>query len=94
MHAGHGYSADTKRLTTRLRRIEGQVRGVERMVEDDRHRIDILTQIAAIQAGLDKVALSLLDQHTQHCVAQATGPDRDAKLAELTAATARLLRRG
>ncbi len=64
----HGYSATKEQLLTRLRRIEGQVRGVGGMVEDDRYCIDVLTQIAAIQAALDKVALGLLDGHARHCV--------------------------
>ncbi|MEI2702031.1 MAG: metal-sensitive transcriptional regulator [Baekduia sp.] len=89
-----GYHEDRDRLTARLRKIEGQVRGVERMIEEDRYCIDVLTQISAAQAALDKVALGLLEQHVAHCVAGATGEDRAEKLAELNAATARLLRRG
>jgi DNA-binding FrmR family transcriptional regulator len=64
----HGYSGDKDKLVNRLRRIEGQVRGIERMVEDDRYCIDIITQISAINAALDKVALGLLEDHTRHCV--------------------------
>ena len=63
-----GYTATKDQLLKRLRRIEGQVRGVEGMVEDDRYCIDVLTQISAIQAALDKVALGLLDEHARHCV--------------------------
>ena len=63
-----GYTATKDQLMSRLRRIEGQVRGVERMVEEDRYCIDVLTQIGAIQAALDKVALGLLDAHARHCV--------------------------
>ena len=63
-----GYTATKDQLTGRLRRIEGQVRGVERMVDEDRYCIDVLTQIGAIQAALDKVALGLLDDHARHCV--------------------------
>ena len=63
-----GYSATKDQLQKRLRRIEGQVRGVQGMVEDDRYCIDVLTQISAIQAALDKVALGLLDEHARHCV--------------------------
>ena len=63
-----GYSATKDELLTRLRRIEGQVRGIQRMVEDDRYCIDVLTQIGAIQAAIDKVALGLLDDHARHCV--------------------------
>jgi DNA-binding FrmR family transcriptional regulator len=66
--ANHGYSATEDRLRGHLRRVEGQVRGIERMVEDARYCIDILTQISTIQAALDKVALGLLDDHARHCV--------------------------
>src|SRR3982751_6856321 len=67
----HGYAADKDALRRRLRRIEGQVRGVARMVEDDRYCIDILTQIAAIDTALQSVALKLLEDHVSHCVAGA-----------------------
>ncbi|HEY1359354.1 MAG TPA: metal-sensitive transcriptional regulator [Thermoleophilaceae bacterium] len=83
-----GYSATKDQLLNRLRRIEGQVRGVERMVEDDRYCIEVLTQIGAVQAALDKVALGLLDDHAHHCV---TTPERTD---ELMGAVGRLLRRG
>ena len=90
-----GYSATKDQLQTRLRRIEGQVRGVERMVEDDRYCIDVLTQIAAIQAALDKVALGVLDDHTHQCVIGAQDlAEREAKTDELMAAVGRLMRRG
>ena len=89
-----GYTATKDALLTRLRRIEGQVRGVERMVEDDRYCIDVLTQISAVQAALDKVALGLLDEHARHCVAGADGDDQVDKTDELMAAVARLMRRG
>ena len=88
----HGYSASSDQLITRLRRVEGQVRGIQRMVEDERYCIDILTQISAIQAALDKVALGLLDDHARHCVLGAD--DAEDKTAELLAAVARLMRRG
>jgi DNA-binding FrmR family transcriptional regulator len=91
---GHGYSASKDQLSKRLRRIEGQVRGVEGMVEDDRYCIDILTQISAIQAALDKVALGLLDDHARHCVMGAQGDEQADKTEELMAAVARLMRRG
>jgi DNA-binding FrmR family transcriptional regulator len=83
-----GYSASKDQLLKRLRRIEGQVRGVERMVEEDRYCIDVLTQISAAQAALDKVALGLLDDHAHHCVTDAERTD------ELMGAVGRLLRRG
>jgi DNA-binding FrmR family transcriptional regulator len=89
-----GYSASRDQLLTRLRRIEGQVRGIQGMVEEDRYCIDVLTQIAAIQAALDKVALGLLDDHAHHCVLGAPDGDRDAKTDELMAAVGRLMRRG
>jgi DNA-binding FrmR family transcriptional regulator len=90
-----GYTATKDQLQTRLRRIEGQVRGIEKMVEDDRYCIDILTQISAIQAALDKVALGLLDGHVRHCVAEAAEEGRSEEMtAELMAAVGRLMRRG
>jgi DNA-binding FrmR family transcriptional regulator len=92
--AERGYSASKDQLLKRLNRIEGQVRGVGRMVEDDRYCIDVLTQISAIQAALDKVALGLLDAHAHHCVMGAADEDRDAKTEELMAAVGRLMRRG
>ena len=89
-----GYSASKDQLTSRLARIEGQVRGIQRMVDDDRYCIDILTQISAIQAALDKVALGLLDDHANTCVIGAE-PDQQAdRTEELMAAVARLMRRG
>jgi len=89
-----GYSATKDQLLSRLRRIEGQVRGVQGMVEDDRYCIDVLTQISAIQAALDKVALGLLDDHANHCVMGASDDTRDEKTAELMSAVGRLMRRG
>jgi DNA-binding FrmR family transcriptional regulator len=89
-----GYTATKDQLQTRLRRIEGQVRGIERMVEQDRYCIDVLTQIAAIQAALDKVALGLLDSHAHTCVVEAEPDQRNDRTAEMMAAVARLLRRG
>ena len=88
----HGYDKGT--IVKRLHRIEGQVRGIERMVEDDRYCIDVLTQISAVQAALDKVALGLLDEHARHCVAGAEGTDKLDKTDELMAAVGRLMRRG
>ena len=93
--ATRGYSATREQLLKRLRRVEGQVRGIEKMVEEDRYCIDILTQIGAVQAALDKVALGLLDEHTHHCVIGAQDDsERDAKTEELMAAVGRLMRRG
>jgi CsoR family transcriptional regulator, copper-sensing transcriptional repressor len=89
-----GYSATRDQLLKRLRRIEGQVRGVQGMVEDDRYCIDVLTQIGAVQAALDKVALGLLDEHARHCVMGADAGEQPEKTDELMAAVGRLMRRG
>jgi CsoR family transcriptional regulator, copper-sensing transcriptional repressor len=90
-----GYSASKDDLLARLRRIEGQIRGIGGMVEEDRYCIDILTQIGAAQAALDKVALGLLDDHAHHCVMGAeSAAERDEKTGELMAAVGRLMRRG
>jgi DNA-binding FrmR family transcriptional regulator len=89
-----GYSATKGQLLTRLRRIEGQVRGLEGMVEDDRYCIDVLTQIAAVQAALDKVALGLLDDHARHCVVGGPEGQQEERTEELMAAVGRLMRRG
>ena len=89
-----GYSASKDQLIKRLRRIEGQVGGIERMVAEERYCIDVLTQISAVQAALDKVALGLLDDHAHHCVMGAEDEGRDAKTGELMAAVGRLMRRG
>jgi DNA-binding FrmR family transcriptional regulator len=67
----HGYSDNKEALTKRLHRIEGQVRGIERMVENDRYCIDILTQIAAVNTALESLAFKILDDHVKHCVADA-----------------------
>jgi DNA-binding FrmR family transcriptional regulator len=89
-----GYSATKDQLLKRLRRIEGQVRGVQGMVEDDRYCIDVLTQISAVQAALDKVALGLLDDHARHCVIEGPEAEKDDRTGELMAAVGRLMRRG
>jgi DNA-binding FrmR family transcriptional regulator len=90
-----GYTATKDQLLTRLKRIEGQVRGIERMVEDDRYCIDVITQISAVQAALDKVALGLLDGHARHCVVEGHGDGSPEELSdELMAAVGRLMRRG
>ncbi len=90
-----GYTATKEQLLTRLRRVEGQVRGVQGMVEDDRYCIDVLTQISAIRSALESVAIGLVDDHVHHCVADAVvegGPKADERLTEATAAIARLLK--
>src|SRR5581483_5616568 len=89
-----GYTATKDQLLARLRRIEGQIRGIEGMVEDDRYCIDVLTQISAAQAALDKVALGLLDDHAHHCVIGAKPDLRDERTEEMMAAVGRLLKRG
>jgi DNA-binding FrmR family transcriptional regulator len=92
----YGYSADKEKLVKRLHRIEGQVRGIERMVEDDRYCIDILTQIAAVNTALESLAFTILDEHVNHCVAGAlaSGDEEDAqeKTRELLAAVHRFSR--
>jgi CsoR family transcriptional regulator, copper-sensing transcriptional repressor len=78
----HGYAKDKDALVKRLHRIEGQVRGIERMVDDDRYCIDILTQIAAVNTALEAVAIKILDEHVRHCVAGAlsSGDEQDARV--------------
>ena len=92
----HGYAEDKDLLIKRLHRIEGQVRGIERMVEDDRYCIDILTQIAAVKTALEQVGARLLEDHVTHCVrdALASGDEQAAeeKSAELLDAVQRFLK--
>ncbi len=88
-----GYQADKDRLLRRLSRVEGQVRGISRMVEEERYCIEVLTQIGAVQAALDKVALGLIDEHTRHCVVEAEGGERTEKVDELMAALGRFVGR-
>ncbi|TMC10239.1 MAG: metal-sensitive transcriptional regulator [Chloroflexi bacterium] len=88
-----GYTKDKHRLQARLRRIEGQVRGLQKMVEGDRYCIDVLTQVSAVKAGLESVALLLLADHTEHCVTEAIrAGDGAAKISELNGAVERLVR--
>ncbi len=88
-----GYAKDKAQVQARLRRIEGQVRGISRMVEEDRYCIDVLTQLNAARAALETVALMLLSDHTEHCVAQAIqAGEGAAKVKELNEAVARLVR--
>lgn len=86
-----GYYADKDDVLARLRRIEGQVRGLQRMVENDEYCIDILTQITAASNALKKVAVGLLDDHIRHCVAHGTEPNKDM-VGEATAAIERLVK--
>ncbi len=91
----HGYTQHKGPLLNRLRRIEGQVRGVQGMVEDDRYCIDVVTQISAVQAALDKVALGLLDDHAGHCIIGGAADQTPEELKdELMSAVGRLMRRG
>lgn len=89
----YGYHDNKEQLLKRLKRAEGQVRGVARMIEEDKYCIDILTQISATEAALDKVALELLREHSNHCLADAalSAEDRRAKSDELVTAVGRLL---
>lgn len=90
-----GYSSDKEVVQQRLRRIEGQIRGLQRMVDEDTYCIDVLTQVSAATRALQGVALLLLDEHLGHCVRDAInagGPDADAKIAEASAAITRLVK--
>lgn len=92
---GHGYHGQKTQIINRLRRIEGQVRGLERMVDDDKYCIDILDQVAAVSSALRSVSLILLDEHLQHCVSSAVQGGTDdvqAKLAEASSVMSRLLK--
>ena len=95
MAQARGYTATKDQLKDRLARIEGQVRGIARMVEDDRYCIDVLTQINAIQAALDRVALGLLDDHARHCLVGGHGgpSDPEDQVHELMSAVGRMLSR-
>jgi DNA-binding FrmR family transcriptional regulator len=88
-----GYTKHKQDVQARLRRIEGQVRGISAMVKDDRYCIDVLTQVGAAKAALDRVALILLADHTEHCVAEAIQAGKGgAKVKELNGAVERLVR--
>jgi DNA-binding FrmR family transcriptional regulator len=93
--AGHGYIGNKDDYVRRLRRIEGQSRGLQRMVENEEYCIDILTQVSAMTKALQSVALGLLNEHLSHCVVQAAasgGPEADRKVKEAADAIARLVR--
>ena len=85
----YGYHGDKKALVKRLHRIEGQVRGIERMIEEDRYCIDVLTQIGAVNTALESLAFKILDEHVRHCVAGEPSPE---KVEELLAAVHRFAR--
>ena len=89
-----GYTANKDAVLRRLHRIEGQVRGVESMIEEDRYCIDVVTQITAIEAALDKVALELLEDHANHCVIGGEPAKQEERTEELMGAVRRLLRHG
>lgn len=93
-HHHHGYITDKAKYLTRLKRIEGQARGIQRMVDEEQYCVDILTQISALTSALQSVAIGLLDDHLRHCVADAVrgGTDAAEKLDEATEAIARLVR--
>ena len=94
-HTNPGYITEKQALLNRLRRVEGQIRGLQRMVEDDTYCIDILTQVSAATKALENVALSLLDGHIRHCVTDAArvdGEAADRKITEASEAIARLVR--
>lgn len=88
-----GYSDHREQIVNGLRRVEGQVRGIEKMIDDDRYCIDVLTQVSAVQAALDKVALQLMEDHAANCVVG--GPDelKEQRTEELMSAVGRLMRR-
>lgn len=92
----HGYVADKEKLVKRLHRIEGQVRGIERMIEDDRYCIDVITQISAVTTALESLAFQILDEHVNHCVAGALASgdqaEAEAKSKELLEAVHRFAR--
>lgn len=91
----HGYDEKKANYLARMKRIEGQARGIHRMIEEDQYCIDILTQVSALTSALENVALGLLEDHLAHCVADAArrgGPEADEKLAEASAAIKRLVK--
>jgi DNA-binding FrmR family transcriptional regulator len=90
-----GYTMNRTDYLNRLRRIEGQVRGLQRMIDNDEYCIDVLTQLASVTAALQGVAIGLVDEHLRHCVLQATldgGDERDTKISEAVRAVERLVR--
>lgn len=92
MEHGYHHAGHKDAVLKRLRRIEGQARGLQRMVEEDKYCIDVLTQVSAITKALQAVSLQLLDDHLAHCVREATGDELETKLEEASAAIARLVK--
>lgn len=93
--ASHGYISEKDRYLTRLKRIEGQTRGIHRMIDEDTYCIDILTQVSAVTSALENVALALLDDHLKHCVLDAAktgGPEAEEKINEASEAITRLVK--
>ncbi|USI92967.1 metal-sensitive transcriptional regulator [Rhodococcus pyridinivorans] len=91
----HGYLSDKERYLQRMKRIEGQARGIHRMIDEEQYCIDILTQISALKSALENVALGLMDDHLKHCVVDAArrgGAASDEKIAEASAAITRLVK--
>lgn len=91
-HHSDSYAEDKTKLLSRLARVEGQIRGIARMVEDDRYCVDILTQISAVNSSMQKIGLLLLEDHIRGCVVSAEPGDLEAKLTELNTAIARFTR--
>ena len=91
-HTSQSYAADKAKLLARLARVEGQIRGIARMVESDRYCVDVLTQISAVNSSMQKIGLLLLEDHIRGCIANAEGDDLDVKLEELNTAIARFTR--
>jgi DNA-binding FrmR family transcriptional regulator len=91
-HETRGYSAEKDALLKRLARIEGQVRGIAKMVDEERYCIDVLTQISAVQKAIDGVAIGLLDDHVRHCVLGSSGETQAERLDEVMAAVGRLVK--
>lgn len=89
----HGYAMDKDNYIKRLRRIEGQVRGLQRMVDEDAYCIDVLTQVSAVTRALQSVAVGLLDQHVRHCVRDAAGGDDPERADEVIAEAVRAIER-
>lgn len=90
----YGYISDKDRYLTRLKRIEGQTRGLQRMIEEEKYCIDIITQISAVNSALENVAVALLQDHLKHCVTEAveSGKDAEHKITEASEAIARMLK--
>ncbi|HEX6416600.1 MAG TPA: metal-sensitive transcriptional regulator [Candidatus Saccharimonadales bacterium] len=93
MKTTYGYAENKEQIAKRLSRAEGQVRGIARMVKEDEYCIDILTQVTAVQAALDKVALELLRDHAKHCMANGDGKQQEEKADELVKAIGRMVGR-